>query len=591
MYLRLIKDKVQELSKDIGSAIEVDVTVTDENLIRVGGTGSFSDAMDKSSPKDSLFAKIIKDKKPHAIRQKGTDDTCKTCSNYEECREKCNMAYPILVDKEVMGIVSFAAFTPEQMAVMREKWDEYFNLLSKVAGMLEREIQSIKMANTLTAQKAEINEIINSIEKGIIIADSDGRITHINAKAIKILSIDLSKERVLGKRISSIIGGIKLSSTNNTNKIALWEINGEKLKFIYQVTNISFGRKNISTLINFTGLSEIIKTATSYTSYEDITFANIVGNSASLNKVMKKSKIIAPSDSSVLLQGESGTGKELFARSIHNLSLRKEGPFVPINCSAIPENLLESELFGYEHGAFTGASAQGKIGKMEQANHGTLFLDEIGDLPFHLQPKLLRAIQTREITKVGGKNPIKINIRIISATNKDLWAATKRGEFRDDLFYRINVIPLTIPPLRDRGSDALLLSEFILERLCSDMRIKTKGLSKEVKEIFLFYPWPGNIRELENVLEYAVNFSPADVITQEDLPEYITAEAGKVPGGAVLGRLSLEEMSKIHERGVLLKYLDMYGGSGEGKKTIASKLGISLATLYRKIDEHGIKEI
>ncbi len=238
-----------------------------------------------------------------------------------------------------------------------------------------------------------------------------------------------------------------------------------------------------------------------------------------MQEVLQVLKKVAPSSSTVLLLGESGTGKEVLAKYLHHCSGRK-GAFIAINCAAIPEELLEAELFGFEKGAFTGA-LKAKPGKFELAQGGTLFLDEIGDMPLKLQAKVLRAIQDKEIERLGGEAPIKVNTRIVAATNQDLESLVKEGRFREDLYFRLNVIPLVIPPLRERKEDIPLLAEFLLKKLCEREEIPKKKLSPEVLERFLLYNWPGNVREFENLLERMVILSEGDTLSLEELPPHL----------------------------------------------------------------------
>ena len=240
-----------------------------------------------------------------------------------------------------------------------------------------------------------------------------------------------------------------------------------------------------------------------------------IANSPSIKQALDMAKKVAPTDANVLLLGESGVGKEEFAKFIHQNSKRAKKPFIAINMSAIPENLVESELFGYEKGAFTDAVTQ-KIGLFESANGGTLFLDEIGEMPYHLQAKLLRVLQEKEMYRLGGTKPIKLDIRIISATNKNLKTFIEEGKFREDLFYRLNTIPITIPPLRERKDDIIPISEMILNRVTKNYNLDDKILSDEVKNELLSYEWPGNVRELISVIERAVILSDK-VITKKDL--------------------------------------------------------------------------
>ena len=347
---------------------------------------------------------------------------------------------------------------------------------------------------------------------------------------------------------------------------------------------------------------EVRENHISSSSHSPITFADIIGQSTALVRAKGLAEKVAASPSTVLIRGESGTGKEMFARAIHSAGPRAETPFVAVNCTSIPESLLESELFGYDPGAFTGARRGGKIGKFELAQEGSLFLDEIGDLPLHLQPKLLRVLQERCIERVGGTKSIPIDVRIIAATHHNLEELIENGSFRSDLYYRLNVIPLAIPPLRQREGDLLFLSRFFIDKYSNLLRRRTRELSAEALELLRRHHWPGNVRELENAIEYAVNLAPGSVITPADLPPYLRGEkangtngystaetaaalsAGaydEVPAGA-----TLEQMLANYESQILNHCLDAYGTSAEAKAQIAQRLGISLATLYRRLAKH-----
>src|SRR5689334_21702058 len=238
---------------------------------------------------------------------------------------------------------------------------------------------------------------------------------------------------------------------------------------------------------------------------------HLVGEDESLRKVFAGLQRAAATDATVLLEGESGTGKELFARSLHALSARADAPFVAINCAAIPENLLETELFGYEKGAFTGAVAR-KPGKFEMAHRGTLFLDEIGDLPLSLQAKILRALEEKRFERVGGTAQVQVDVRLVAATNKGLRAAVAAKRFREDLYFRLSVFPITVPPLRDRAGDIPVLAKFFVERFCRDLKKKPLALSPEALEVLTTYRWPGNVRELQNCIERAVILTDGDTV-------------------------------------------------------------------------------
>ncbi|PPA86787.1 sigma-54 interaction domain-containing protein [Brevibacillus laterosporus] len=305
-------------------------------------------------------------------------------------------------------------------------------------------------------------------------------------------------------------------------------------------------------------------------------FEQIVSTSDLMNKCKELAMKVANSDTTVLITGESGTGKELFAHAIHAASQRAMGPFIRVNCAAIPDNLLESELFGYEEGAFTGALRKGKKGKFELADRGTILLDEIGDMPLALQAKLLRILQEKEVERVGASRPISLNVRVIASTNKDMIALMKAGKFREDLFYRLHVVTLTIPPLRDRLEDLPYLVEIIREQLMESTGIVVKGMDEEVWELLRYHSWPGNVRELRNVLERAMHMMEGKWIRAEHilLPT-------SIPGSPMLQSSfpSLKEWLAKVEREALQQAVQLAGGN---KREAAKLLGISKSSFYQK---------
>ena len=306
------------------------------------------------------------------------------------------------------------------------------------------------------------------------------------------------------------------------------------------------------------------------------TFEGMIGTSTKMQDIFSAIRKVATTDVPVLIRGESGTGKELVARAIHRLSIRASRPFIPINCSAIPENLIESELFGHEKGTFTGAHVQRK-GRFEMAEGGTLFLDEIGDLPLTLQVKLLRFLQEKTIERVGGREQIEVDTRIVAATNRDLEEAMRKATFRDDLFYRISVINISLPPLRERSADIVLLAKAFLDRYASESRKKIKGFSTQVIEALERYTWPGNVRELENRIKRSVIMSEGKKITLEDL------EMQSVAG--VKENILLKDARETLEKELILRAI----ARNENNLTkAASDLGISRPTLYDLMQKLGI---
>ncbi len=333
----------------------------------------------------------------------------------------------------------------------------------------------------------------------------------------------------------------------------------------------------------------------------ELELKGIIGKSPVLQRVFRVLEKVAPTESTVLVSGESGTGKELIVRALHANSRRREKPFIPINCGAIPKDLLESELFGHEKGAFTHA-IRSRQGRFELANGGTVFLDEIGEMDPSLQVKILRVLQEREFERVGGVRSLKVDVRIVAATNRDLEEEVRRGRFREDLFYRLNVIPIHLPPLRERGRDILLLAGSFLHRACVLRERSLVGLSPDAKDMLLRYSWPGNVRELENFMERLTILSEGDTITPEDLPAKIWEDLGRQPeqaapqaagAGFVWPQvhdlrerdLTLKALLDEVEERLLLEALDMADGV---KNQAAEILGIKRTTLIEKIKKKGL---
>ena len=322
-------------------------------------------------------------------------------------------------------------------------------------------------------------------------------------------------------------------------------------------------------------------------------FGEIVGDSAVMLDILSVVKKVAASDSSVLIYGESGTGKELVARAVHYQSNRHEGPFVKVNCGALPHELVESELFGHEKGSFTGAVRQ-KKGKFELAEGGTIFLDEIGDVPLETQVKLLRVLQERQFDRVGGEQTLDVDVRVVAATNRQLREMVTEGLFREDLFYRLEVIPLHLPPLRERKEDVPLLVGHFMEKKCGEMNIPLKRLNAEALASFANYPWPGNVRELENVIERTIVLSDGDAIGIQDVP--LTFDEGALIEPSLTPRsaenssnsesLRLNERMDQIEREMIVRAME---DAGHVKTRAAELLGIKTSALYYKLDKYGIE--
>lgn len=337
---------------------------------------------------------------------------------------------------------------------------------------------------------------------------------------------------------------------------------------------------------------KILESAASYPWQPRYTFADIVGRSPAIKKCKEQAAQIASGHSTVLIWGETGTGKELFAQSIHNAGPRRAGPFVAVNCGALPASLVESHLFGYEEGAFTGARKGGHMGLFEQANSGTLLLDEIGEMDYELQTKLLRVLQEREVTRIGGKKPVPVDARIIASTNKDLQLLVMNNKFRDDLFFRLNVVDLVIPPLRERVDDIIYLVRYFIQHFNQVFGGPVRRIGDEAAGYLERYHWPGNIRELQNCVERTMNFCNRETIFPEHLPvlirEYVEKKAGwkAMPAPEVQTETGkLENAAQDAEKKAIVEALSM---AGQSRRKAAGILGISTVTLWRKMKQHGM---
>lgn len=448
-------------------------------------------------------------------------------------------------------------------------------------------------------REKQIQAVLNAAGEGIIAVDEHGIITHFNPAAAGIVQVEAGRavNRPIGKVLNEdlpILDTIRTGKGYDNLEIKLSTPAGKSHYFTSGRPIINEAGEVMGAVATLKDIREVRKLYHSIHHTSLITFDEIVYNSKAMGEVVDLARRAALSSSTVLLRGESGTGKELFARAIHSASPRQDQPFVAINCAALPDTLLESELFGYEEGTFTGAKKGGKQGLFELADRGTIFLDEIGEIPPHLQVKLLRVLQERCVRRVGGSDEIKVDVRVVAATNKDLEAMIRTREFREDLYYRLNVIPVQIPPLRQRREDLPYLIDYFLTELTREMRIPFKSLSEQARAKLLAHSWPGNVRELRNVLERAINLAGGEEIHSEDLllqsggevcPE--PEELPVIRGEKVQVRewAPLEELVAELERSVLERARSEYKSSREMGKA----LGVSHTTILNKCRKYGIE--
>ncbi|MCF6462230.1 sigma 54-interacting transcriptional regulator [Clostridium sp. Cult1] len=587
MELFNIQNSVQEVAEAISAVLNVDVTIVDKKLIRVAATGMYKELIGKTLPKNCSFELVANKGKPEFIDSPNISKKCFGCSLKGNCAELATVGYPIISKGELLGVIGLIAFDIEQKNKIQEDYDSLIIFLSKLGDLLAGNLKYTNMITALTIQGEETKMIIDGLGNGIICTDVDGSIKFINSKTEDYLQI--KAQNLINKPISRILPELDFDLKAQTPIETKITVKGKRKSFIIKTIPVMIKDEKVSNIIEIHETSNMVRSA--YRLIEggsSITFDHIIGDSPKMLEVKNLASKIASSKSTVLLRGESGTGKELFARAIHNASGRSNFPFVAINCASIPDNLLESELFGYDGGAFTGANKQGQMGKFELANGGTLFLDEIGDLPLHLQPKILRVLQEGAFMRVGGKELISVDFRLIAATNRNLEEMIQEGEFREDLYYRLNVIPIYIPPLRERIEDIESLSRYQLQKYCDRLGKELKVLSQDVKDAFNKYNWPGNVRELENVVEYLVNVVKGKKIRFENLPYGIRDYSNDCLVKTEKNN-RLKDILDNYEREILKSYLEEYGKTTEDKEKISSILGINLSTLYRKLNKYNLQ--
>lgn len=396
-----------------------------------------------------------------------------------------------------------------------------------------------KLLHENALMQERLQMILESVQDGICVVDRSGEVTYVNPSYLRI--VHKTPEMVVGQNVfekaadgnrcavlrSGIarIGSIrhKKDGTTIVANVNPIFVDGEIAGVVSVIKDITEIQTLMERLSQVSAKAEYLEQELLRTKKTAQAFANYIGKSGKVVDVLALASKAADSSANVLIRGESGTGKEVIAEGIHYASGRRRGPFIRVNCGAIPGALLESELFGHEKGAFTGAVRR-KLGKFELANHGTIFLDEIGELDKNLQVKLLRVLQQKEFDRVGGEETIHVDVRIIAATNRDLEAMVREGTFRDDLYYRLNVIPIILPPLRDRPDDIPLLVEHFIEKISKENKKNVRGITPDAMQMFMHYRWPGNVRELENVIERVITLMDTDLITAAMLPSYIKGD-------------------------------------------------------------------
>lgn len=529
---------------------------------------------------------VINENKPICLS--GEEHYCKSYYDYT------TLSAPIYSKGVMLGVLS-------AIGQKSKVGKQLLGMITAAANAISIGYDAHKETEELIAKNKCESAIVETLTDGVLTVDKDGFVTFLNQVGAEILCVD--KESSIGKHISDVVDFkpvvldvLKTGKGYIDKEFLLTKRTGEKIHFIKTAVPIKDEKGNIVTVVDtFRKIKRVNKMVNDLNgAYSNFTFDDIIGSSLQIQDCISKAKTAAMSMSNVLITGESGTGKELIAQSIHSYSDRKNQPFVSINCGAIPRELLESELFGYEPGSFTGASTKGRMGKFELADGGTIFLDEIGEMPIDMQVKLLRVIQERKLTRIGGNHVFELDVRIIAATNKDLFEQCNKGAFREDLYYRINVLHVKLPPLRERKEDICELIQHFINKISARLGKEVSGMSSAAMNKIMSHNWPGNIRELENAVERSVNLCKGEIIIEEDVfienfNKSINTEVNNINSEQInplISETDIEPLEVIEKRAIERALLI----SGGNITTTANLLKVTRNTIYNKMKKYNIEE-
>lgn len=590
-----IQDTVAKYADVLSKISRVDVEVVDNRLYRVAGTGMFSELVNQDmSAEGYVYRQVLKTGRRQIIYSPWRELICQNCPHCNDCQEEIEISMPVRMGMEIIGIIGLVGSSREQKERILGDEQLYLEFLEQIADFISTKAREYREMDNKNRLLDTLDCTIGYIDQGIVIIGDDHVITTSNEVAKKQLELDMPE----GTYVEIEATGDRMNYLNEYKM----KVGDREFSIMGHLYDLPQKKGRYAKLLLFENSKAIQKKYYEMTStVHKLDCSNIIGDSEGTQKLKREIMQVAQSSSTVLITGESGTGKEMVATAIWNASNRRSGRFVAINCAAIPEALLESELFGYVKGAFTGADPHGRIGKFELANKGVIFLDEIGDMPLYLQAKLLRVLQERKITRIGSNQVFTIDVRILAATNRDLREMIREKKFREDLYYRLNVIPLEIAPLRERIEDIPPLAEHFATHYAKLFQKYFWKITEPVLNCLRQYPWPGNVRELENVVEFMVNMMGTDgVLDEKTLPREVRERGGKSEeknsssDGEEDERTVHSETGRGTEEVLTLKELEQrairqaiarYGDTTQGKKEAARQLGIGLATLYRKIGE------
>jgi sigma-54 dependent transcriptional regulator, acetoin dehydrogenase operon transcriptional activator AcoR len=578
-----IQEAVQQVSEAMASVLDIDVIISDAEFHIVGDTKKHF-KRDVTEVKDTyVIGQVIKTGILQVVSGKDDCEPCLSCMQQASCNLQAMICVPIHHAGTRIGAIGLIAITSASHDKLLENQCNMIEFAERMADLIVSKLREKEAALRLTVARNQLMSIMNSIDEGIAATDESGSIVYLNSILEDMLGAPNSA--LIGRTVTDVLDvpcvaaliadGVEFNNVELRAHHAKSEVHA-----LMSGRRVTLENKNAGAIFALKKMEDVYQVINNLTgSPLSTSFDQIIGDSAVMRQLKDTALRVATGSSSILITGESGTGKEVFARAIHYASPRSKSPFIAINCAAMPESLIESELFGYEEGTFTGGIRGGRPGKFQLAHGGTIFLDEIGDMPLHLQPKLLRVLQEKSIEKLGGHKSVAVDVRLIAATNKDLEAMVERGEFREDLFYRINVIPLRIPPLRERPKDTSLLLSNFLDQYGAKLNKKIKGFTADAERALLSYPWRGNVRELANVVEYAINMEPSAYITTNSLPFRVLGKR------EALTPAKPPPTWRSTEQQMIRSLCDELGTSVAAKRQIAEELGVSLATLYRKLKD------
>jgi len=579
--LQKIQATTQQIAEVISSVLGIDVTIFDGEMVRIAGTGHHRDTVGQKISGYTIGQQVILYGKEYLITDVRSDQACEVCEKLSTCLELAQVCCPILLGRETLGVISMIASSREQQLKLIENKDNLLFFIRKMADLIAAKVVEKNTIYRLFFLNNQLETVLKFVAEGIVAVDAVGQVINLNFAAEKMLGI--KAQEALGFHVNEIFPGTPITEVLHTGaafvdrEVIVWRKGRQQHYMINAMPMLIEGAVQ-GVVASFRDAGDW-RQAPMDKRRQSVCLADIIGISAALEAAKDEARKAAQGRTTILLSGESGTGKEVFARAIHAESERANGPFIAVNCAAIPENLLESELFGYEEGSFTGAKKGGKPGKFQLADGGTLFLDEIGDMPPVLQAKMLRVLQDRVVERVGGVKTFVVNARIIAATNRNLEEMVSSGQFREDLYYRLHVFPIHLPALRDRQDDIVLLADHFLKKHARLNDKEPLDLAADAATVLRQYAWPGNIRELENTVECAVIKLNGPRLERAHLPAKMLAGATHDAGS---------RPPADREKESLKNALAAFAASVEGKSQAAASLGMSRATLYRKLRKHDL---